>query len=136
MVYFLRSARTGLIKIGRTNYFRSRYSQLCFEHKESLEILGVVSEEQFEEKHLHRHFARFRVVNEWFRDDSAVRRFIADHATLEFEAIDSPRNEVQVPLDRDLAFKAKKNAAGRNLRLCDYLAELTREAIERDFKKP
>ena len=103
MIYFLKSQRTGWIKIGRTSHFRSRYGQLCFEHREPLEILGVVSEDAWEEKGLHRIFKEIRMEKEWFRDDAALRRFIADHATLEFEAIDSPRNEVNVPIDRLIA---------------------------------
>lgn len=134
-VYFLLSRRTNLVKIGRTNYFRSRYRDLCREHDEALEILGVVPEDRFAERDLHRAFAAFRVVGEWFADDRALRAFIAAHATLEFEACDSPRNEILVPLDRTLAHRAKKNAARRNVRLCDYLDELVRKAIDDDFRK-
>jgi hypothetical protein len=130
----LRSNRTNLIKIGRTSYFRSRYSDLCAEHSENLEILGVVSEERFAERQLHKHFAKFRVVKEWFADDRAIRKFIADHATLEFEAHDSPRNEVLVPIDRVVAYRAKKNAARRNVQLSGYLSELLRKAVDDEFK--
>jgi hypothetical protein len=107
---------------------------LCHEHDESLEILGVVSEERFEEKQLHKHFAKFRVVKEWFADDAALRRFIADHATMEFEAADSPRNEVLVPIDRLIAHRAKKNAARRGVRLSGYLDDLLRRAVDDDFR--
>ena len=135
MVYFLKSARTGLVKIGRTSHFRSRYGQLCFEHREPLEILGVVSEDDWEEKGLHRIFKEIRVVGEWFRDDSRLRRFIAEHATREFAAIDSPRNEVQVPLDRLIAHQAKKVAESRGIRLSCYLDGLLRQAVDDDYGK-
>jgi hypothetical protein len=134
LIYFLRSNRTNLVKIGRTSYFRTRYDALCFEHREPLEILGVVSEDDFAEKDLHRHFAKSRVVKEWFADDATLRRFIAEHATLEFEAIDSPKNEIMVPIDRTLVHMAKKNAARRGERLSGYLSGLLRQAVYDDFK--
>jgi hypothetical protein len=135
LIYFLRSRREGLIKIGRTNYFRSRYGQLCFEHKEPLEILGVVSEDDWEEKGLHRIFHSIRVKGEWFQDDARLRRFISDHATLEFEAIDSPRNDVNVPIDRMIAHQARKVAESRKIRLSYYLAGLLRQAVQDDYEE-
>jgi len=134
LIYFLRSQRTGLIKIGRTSYFRSRYDQLCFEHREPLEILGVVSEDDWEERGLHRVFKETRVTGEWFRDDARLRRFIADNATLQFESIDSPRNDVNVPIDRAIAYEAKKVAESRKIRLSCYLGGLLRQAVHDDFE--
>lgn len=135
MIYFLRSQRTGRIKIGRTSYFRSRYDRLCFEHKEPLEILGVVSEDDWEEKGLHRVFKETRMEGEWFRDEPRLRRFIAEHATLEFEAIDSPRNDAGVPIDRMIAHQAKEVAESRKIRLSDYLSGLLRQAVDDDYEK-
>jgi T5orf172 domain len=135
MIYFLRSPQTGLIKIGRTSYFRSRYNQLCYEHKESLEVLGVVSEDRFEERGLHRIFARLRVVNEWFEDCAELRGFIREHATLDLAAADTPRNDVMAPIDRHIAYQSKKIAESRKMRLSDYLSGLLRQAVDDDYRR-
>lgn len=71
---------------------------------------------------------------EWFQDDSRLRRFIADHATLEISAIDAPRNDVNVPIDRMISHQAKKVAESRKLRLSAYLNGLLRKAVHDDFK--
>lgn len=132
MVYFLRSPRTGLIKIGRTSFFRSRYARLCRDYDETLEVMGVVSEDDWEERALHRVFRSIRVVNEWFEDSPGLRRFIAEHATLDHHGIDSPRNETLAPIDRDIARKAKRIAAERGIKLNEYLDSLLRDAVDRD----
>ncbi|MDR3582552.1 MAG: GIY-YIG nuclease family protein [Candidatus Pacebacteria bacterium] len=135
LIYFLRSARTSLIKIGRSSHFRSRYAQLAYEHKENLEILGVVSEDVWEERQLHRIFSEIRVVNEWFENSAVLRDFIAQHATLDLAAVDTPRNEVMVPIDRHIAFQAKKNAENRGIPVHSYLSSLLRQAVDDDFKR-
>lgn len=135
LVYFLRSARTGLIKIGRTSHFRSRYSQLCYEHREQLEVLGVVSEDRWEERALHKLFKSIRAVNEWFKDKPALRAFIAEHATPDLAAADTPRNEILVPIDRHIAHQCKKVAAERNVPLHDYLNGILRSVVDDDYNK-
>lgn len=135
MVYFLRSKRTGLIKIGRTSYFRSRYNALCFEHKEPLEILGIVSEDDWAEKQLHTIFQSIRVVKEWFEDGPKLRAFIVQHATLELPEADSPRNEILVPLDRGIAQQCKKVAQDQGIPISRYLDGLLRQAVDEDYKR-
>lgn len=135
MVYFLRSGRTSLIKIGRTSYFRSRYAQLCFEHKEPLEILGIVSEDDWAEKQLHTIFKSIRVVNEWFEDGPKLRAFIAQHASKDVPEVDSPRNHVMVPLDRNIAHQCKKVATTRGIAVACYLDGLLRQAVDDDYRR-
>mgnify|MGYP005822983873 CR=1 FL=1 len=135
MVYFLRSQRTGLIKIGRTSYYRTRFRDLCREHDERLEELGTVSEDDWAEKHLHVIFKSIRVVNEWFEDSPKLRAFIAQHAKLDLPEADSPRNEVLVPLDRTIAQQCKKVAESLGIGLACYLDGLLRQAVYDDYKK-
>lgn len=135
LIYFLKSHKTGGIKIGRTSYLRSRRSQLDFQYQEPLELLGVVSEDVFEERQLHRIFKEIKVVNEWFQDCPKLRKFIAEHATMDLAAADTPRNEVQVPIDRNIAHMAKKIAAQRAIPLSGYLDQILRQAVDDDFKK-
>jgi hypothetical protein len=45
------------------------------------------------------------------------------------------RDDVAVKIDRTLADKAKLVASRRGLTLAEYLTELNRPAIERDFAK-
>lgn len=135
MIYFLKSHGTGLIKIGRTSYLRSRRAQLDHQYQEKLELLGVVSEDVFAERGLHKVFAKLRVVNEWFADSPSLRRFIAENATLDLPEADSPRNEVLVPIDRVIAAQAKKNAEDRGIPIHGYLNDLLRDAVDKDFKK-
>jgi hypothetical protein len=134
VIYFLRSPSKNLVKIGRTNYFRSRYDRLCYEHKEPLEILGVVSEDNFEERALHRLFKAIHHVNEWFRDEPVLRKFIAKHATLDLAAADTPRNDINVPIDRFIVQQAQKNAAQKNVSLGSYLSGLLRKPVDDDFR--
>jgi hypothetical protein len=108
---------------------------LNFQYRTVLEILGVVSEDVFEERKLHRIFSQIRQVNEWFRDEPVLRRFIAEHATMDLAAADTPRNEVMVPIDRHIAHMAKKNAARQEIPLSRYLDQLLRQAVDDDFRK-
>lgn len=135
MVYFLRSQRTGLIKIGRTSFLRSRRSQLDFQYGEALQLLGVVSEDAWAERQLHKLFKSIHAVNEWFKDEPVLRRFIEQHATLDLAEADTPRNEIMVPIDRHIAQMAKKNAEKRSMSLSRYLDDLLRQAVDDDFKK-
>jgi hypothetical protein len=48
---------------------------------------------------------------------------------------DKKRDDVAVKIDRTLADKAKLVASRRGMTLAEYLTELNRSAIERDFAK-
>jgi hypothetical protein len=45
------------------------------------------------------------------------------------------RDDVTVKLDRTIATRAKMVAASRSVTLAEYLSELTRSAVDRDFAK-
>lgn len=47
----------------------------------------------------------------------------------------APRDDVAVKLDRTLADKGKLVASRRGITLAEYLTELSRATIERDFAK-
>ncbi len=129
MVYFL-ERDTGLVKIGRTNHFISRYKQLCFKYKQHLKILGIVSEEDFAECDLHRLFKDMRVQGEWFFPNKHIRKFITDHAE-PYCAVKhgGQANEVFMKMDRGLAHHVKQLAEQRGVKPHELLDELLRGRI-------
>lgn len=135
MIYFLRNPRTGLIKIGRTSYFASRYGELCHETGGPLELLGTMPEEDWQESGLHFAFRKYRTVGEWFQDHAHLRKFIAKYAQADAPGIDRARCRTMVPVDRTIAMQAKKVAAERMIPLDDYLNGVLRATVDADARK-
>lgn len=130
VVYFLKRPSNGLIKIGRTSHFISRYRALIREYDEHLEILGIVDEDRFAEADLHRLFKDFRAVCEWFVETKGIRDFIAEHA----EPYDPVKhggraNEVFLKVDRSFAHEIRAMAEAKGVKTQDLLENLLQVAL-------
>lgn len=81
IIYFVRSERSGLIKIGLTAYDHPqyRYKDLCREHGEELTRLGITYGDHKAEAAIHDRFAEMRDHGEWFRAEASLLDFIRDH---------------------------------------------------------
>lgn len=77
-VYFIRSGKRRLIKIGRARNARTRLAQLQCASPDRLRLLGVIHvDEAFRlESQLHRTFAADRVRGEWFKPSSDLMEVI------------------------------------------------------------
>lgn len=130
MVYFLRRPSNLLVKIGRTNHFKSRFRALCREYREPLEILGIVDEDTFAEADLHRLFKDFRAVNEFFVETKGIRDFIAKYAEpYDPEKHGGRANEVFVKLDRSLAHLLRQKAELEGVKVQDLLARILGDSV-------
>lgn len=130
VVYFLRRPSNGLVKIGRSAHFVSRYRALVREYGEPLEILGIVDEDTFAEADLHRLFKDFRAVNEWFVETKGIRDFIAKYA----EPYDPAKhggkaNEVFVKVDRQLGHLIKLKAEQEGVKVAELLDRLLSSSL-------
>ena len=77
-VYFVQSAGSGSIKIGRTTNLGQRLLTLQAASGERLSLLAVIETEDHlsVEAGLHRRFANLRLHGEWFRPDVCLLAFI------------------------------------------------------------
>jgi len=77
VVYFIRSAATGAIKIGVTKTLASRLRSLRNGNPSHLTVLATIPGGHDDEKRLHRLFAPSRMVREWFAPDEPLLNFIS-----------------------------------------------------------
>jgi hypothetical protein len=84
VVYFVRGRTSGLIKIGRATNFGARLSAIRSQSPEPIDALGVIESDDSKglEAEIHLRFAPLRERGEWFRDDTAIHQFMADHTVL------------------------------------------------------
>lgn len=84
MIYFIRSAGGGPIKIGTTVRLSVRLKQLSEEFGTDLRLLGVMDGGYEKEQTIHKRFGHLRLgfsaVNERFRPAVELLRYIADNA--------------------------------------------------------
>lgn len=74
-VYFIASPRA--VKIGRSVDVPGRVGTLQRYNPDRLRVLGVLPGANELERALHRHFAKLRIVGEWFRDCEELRDLIS-----------------------------------------------------------
>ena len=75
-VYFIRRKDTREIKIGVTRDLAKRLNSLQAAHAVALEVLALVPGGVWLEKELHRRFAEYRLLGEWFRECDAIHRWL------------------------------------------------------------
>lgn len=75
-VYFLLNKFDGAVKIGTTANPRQRLKALQCSHSQPLEILKVVEGGQELEAELHKKFADYRIVGEWFKAHKTLMSYI------------------------------------------------------------
>lgn len=143
MIYFIRRP-DGSIKIGSSRNVRTRLYGLRSEHGLELNLISVVSEDQFHEHALHRRFSNFRRDGEWFAPAEELLAFIHEHGkalTDERECNEvlpkSERDDITVRIDRTIAGKAKLVATWLGLEggVAELLSDLLREPVDHAYGK-
>lgn len=98
VVYFLRREPDGLIKIGFSTAYKSRFYKIRREHG-PLVLLLAIAGGRAEENGLHEKFDRLRVTGEWFRPERELLRWIAgERGAAEHHA--ETRLPKQVPIEQ------------------------------------
>ncbi len=111
VVYYIRRASDGAVKIGTSTKLRSRMTALRAEHGE-LTILLTHSGTMKEESQMHRQFAGYRLRRtEWFAPSKVLLRWILDRRGLHGEV--TPRTWMS---QRDLRKLISAAPADRDLR--------------------
>lgn len=75
VIYFIESR--GFIKIGWTQNWRNRISNLQSASPEPITVLALLARPQIYERTMHKKFAAFRVRGEWFVDCKEIREHLA-----------------------------------------------------------
>lgn len=103
MIYFLRSKKTGLIKIGTTKDYQTRLYQLTAEFG-PLELLGVMDGSYEKEGTLHHRFKKHRRNHvkgtEWFNPVPQLLDFIQQHT---HKNVPTARRVKVVKVDEDIS---------------------------------
>lgn len=100
MIYFLRSPQTGYVKIGLTENYHLRLSQLIAQHGD-LELLGLMEGSRDKEKALHKRFATDQVKGkgrEWFRPSAKLSELIEAEAHLNIPPRPMPVKQYHIRL--------------------------------------
>lgn len=138
MIYFIQRPDNKLIKIGTTIRLSERLKALCAEAGDDLVVLAVADGSFDQERALHQRFGHLRVFGEWFEPGSDLLGFIVSEGSpwdrsRQMEEQGALPQSVKV--DRTLAFKAKMVASQRGITMAEYISELIRPSVERDFAK-
>lgn len=80
-VYFMRSAETGMIKIGVSCHPKSRMKALQSASGATMTMLGVVRGDVRHEHELHKRFAGIRRAGEWFLPEQELLSYIETNAS-------------------------------------------------------
>lgn len=87
MIYIVRAATTGMIKIGYTEdeatFYGSRLRSLRTGSGDRLEVLKLMPGDMAAEKELHERFCRWRAHGEWFHPNRELHEFAGYEEKLE-----------------------------------------------------
>lgn len=136
MIYFIRRPDCNRIKIGTTIRLSQRLKQLVAEHGPGLEVLAVAEGSFEQERELHHRFGHLRDVGEWFEPGDDLVGFIVAECK-EWDGSDEvpPLQDACIKFDKTLAGKARLISQGRGITMTEYLTEMTRPIIDRDYAK-
>jgi hypothetical protein len=136
LIYFA-TTPTGSIKIGESEDVDSRLWSLQRHYNGPVELLATIPGGPDEEREIHRQFAHHRFGrSEQFRPASELTEFIGCKVVADPSAVRiCGRDDVVVKLDRGVAAQARYVADSRNIPLAEYLTEITRGVVRRDFDR-
>lgn len=77
VVYFIRDASAGTVKIGCTTASKARISQMQCHNSGALEIMATIDGTREDEKALHTQWKHLKIRGEWFRLTDELSEFIA-----------------------------------------------------------
>lgn len=99
VVYFIRAG--DFIKIGTTTDLKSRMQTIRTHCPFDLELLHTIPGSVNTEMRVQSRFRKLHVRGEWFRDDLAIRKYIA--AGTDEDVMPEPNEEAQPEYDRELS---------------------------------
>jgi hypothetical protein len=136
MIYFIRPKAGGRIKIGTTIRLSERLKQLAWESGEELDVLAVADGSHSEERNLHRRFAHLRIVGEWFEAGEDLLGFIVTEC-MPWDGSDEvpARPNTVVKIDAEIVDQAKLVVLLRHTTLTDFLSEMLRGPVAREYGK-
>ncbi len=132
MIYFARIGEDGPIKIGKADDVKERLFGLKFEFKQPVFLLGVINGGLEAERDMHQRFCNLRLESEdsseLFSPGPDLMRFIDQCATVYTHTLRKVR------LNRAVAMQARCVAKIRGVSLAEYLSELVRPMVAKDFQ--
>lgn len=145
MIYFARIGEDGPIKIGHASNIRERLAFHELKREAEFSLLGVMEGNRKTEREVlcmfANHRAAFRLKDgrksrEMFYPVDRLLSFIDQRCYLPDLGKDVPdRDDKAVKFDRTLADKAAFVCSRRRIPMAEYLSEMCRVRIERDFQK-
>lgn len=140
MIYFAQLP-TGSIKIGYSEDVEARLNQLEKHYRQPLSLLHTMEGDLDTEREIHQRFTHLRFGNsEQFRPGDDLMTFIGKPLLVSVnvalvEAVGTTRDDVVVKIDKRIAAKARFVASDRNIPAAEYLSDLLRALVDRDFEK-
>jgi hypothetical protein len=144
VIYFMQPLAGGPVKIGFSDDVDARRRQLERHYGQPLAVLATLDGGPDEERELHGRFSHLRFGRtEQFQPGTDLMEFIgrpvfasmAPVEPMQSAAADPQRQDVSIKFDRILAAKARQIALARGAPMAEYLSELSRAAIDRDYAK-
>jgi hypothetical protein len=141
MIYFLQPVDGGPVKIGTTENLDARVKQLEAHYGCPLALLGTMPGGREEERSVHERFGHLRFGRtEQFQPAADLMAFI-DRPLLvganpdAVEAMGVVRPTVMVRIDSDLFAKVRFLASVRNVSISDFLSDILRPIVDKEFQK-
>lgn len=148
MIYFLQPVDGGPVKIGFTDHLGVRHKQLEAHYGRPLALLATMEGGRSTEAEIHGRFAHLRFGRtEQFRPGPDLMAFINRPLLVDanpdvVEAMKSVRPRppadpslITVRFDRALVSRLKMIATDKNVSLAEYISEIIRPTVERDWGK-
>jgi predicted NBD/HSP70 family sugar kinase len=143
LIYLIRceqdteSLKAGWVKIGTTRRLSARLKQIAAEIGHTPTVLAVLDGSYAEERALHEKFDHTREWSEWFSPCDDLMRLIKTEGRPWNGEDEVPLSSLGRPVkvDSGVVTKAKLVADTRDITLAEYLTELLRVPVDRDFSK-
>jgi hypothetical protein len=147
VIYFLRCERDfeiasgevlkGWVKIGTTTRLSFRLKEIAAKIGHEPTLLGILDGGFAEEKAIHDRYSGFRRCGEWFNPEhSNLFKLIAEEAR-PWDGVDEAGlfDMKPVKADRAMIAKAKYVAEMKGIPLAEYVTDVMKTQVERDFAK-
>jgi len=139
MIYFAQ-IDGGPIKIGCSENVDARLRQLETLYRRPVALLGTMPGDDDRETEIHERFRHLRFGRkEQFRPAEDLMAFIGKPLLVSpnpdavEEAAHGDRDDVSIKFDRTLARKARQVSLDKGTPMAEYLSEMARSTIERDY---
>jgi hypothetical protein len=139
VLYFVQPAGGGPIKIGTTGNLEARLQRLNAIFGVEWSLLGTMPGGWPEKRAIHRRFWHLALGCEQFRPARELLEFLGKPQLVganpeAVEVISYPDARVNVQIDEDVVKPARLVATARGITLAEYISELLRPLVHRDFE--